>query len=194
MIAIEENDVTRRFTHRTAILALAGVALLAAACSSIPAASSTAVTRPHKPRALTGIVASLGPSSLVVRSRSGTKTITLRNSTKYAKRRARITESNLAVGERVRVRLVSGDSTATAAAVSILASGLSGTVSALTPSGFTLTTRSGVAHAITILPTTIYRQGKTSASASSLQSGAKVRVSGRIEANGSMTASSVNIH
>lgn len=186
--------MTNRFRHWTAFFALVGLALLATACSSSPAPSSTPATNPHTSQAVTGVVTSLGSSSLAVRSRSGTKTITLEHSTKYTKSHDSVTESNLSIGERVRVRLVPGDSTATAAAVSILPSSLSGTVSALTPSGFTLTTRSGVAYAITILPTTRYRQGKTSASASSLQSGAKVRVSGTIEVNASMAASSVNVH
>lgn len=39
-------------------------------------------------------------------------------------------------------------------AISILAAVLSGTVSGLGSSGFTLTTRSGISHAITITPTT----------------------------------------
>ncbi len=180
------------FRHRTALFALAGVPLLAAACSSSPAPSSTPATKPP-PIAVTGVVTSLGSSSLALRSRGETKAIVLEHSTKYTKGHASATESNLAIGERVRVRLVPGDHTATAAAVSILAASLSGTVSALTPSGFTLTTRSGVAHTITIVPTTSYRQGKTGASASSLQSGAKVRVSGTIGANGSMVASSVDV-
>ena len=186
--------MTNRFRKRTAFFALVGVALLAAACSSSPAPSSTPATKPHTPKAVTGVVTSLGSSSLVLSSRSGTKAITLEHSTTYTKSHASVTASNLSIGERVRVRLVPGDSTATAAAVSILASSLSGTVSALTPSGFTLTTRSGVTHTITILPTTSYRQGKISASASSLQSGVKVRVSGTIGANGSMVATSVNVH
>ena len=186
--------MSNRFRRRTAFFALMGVALLAAACSSSVAPSSTPVTTPHTPKALTGVVTSLGSSSLAVRSRSGTKTIALEHSTKYTKSHASVTESILSIGERVRVHLVSGDSTATAAAISILASSLAGTVSALTPNGFTLTTRSGGAHAITLLPTTSYRQGKIGASASSLQSGAKVRVSGTTGANGSMVASSVNVH
>jgi hypothetical protein len=112
-----------------------------------------------------------------------------------------VTKSILFIGERVRVRLVPADPTAAAAKISILTSGLSGTVSslsgtvsALTAYGFTLTTRSGVAHAITISRATSYRQGKTGDNAWSLQLGAKVGVIDTIQSNGSMLVSSVNVH
>lgn len=188
------HDMKATFPKGAAFLATVAVAVLAAACSSTPASTPSAPITPHASRSVAGVVTSVRPSLLVIRTRTGSRTIVLVNSTTYVKSHVRVTGSDLAAGERVRVRLAEHVPTATAAAVSILGASVSGTVRAVAASGFTLTTRTGVAHAITVVPTTTYRQGRAVASASSLVVGVKVRVAGTIGANGSMVATSVRIH
>lgn len=180
-------------TKPAAFLATAAVAVLAAACSSTPAASSGARVTVHPRPSVTGVVTSVSPSLLVIRTRSGARSIVLGTSTTYARDHGRAAESEITPGERVRVRLAVHGATATAAAVAILGSTVSGTVSAVSPGGFTVTTRSGAAYAITVVPTTRYRQGKAPVAASSLVAGATVRVLGTPGPNGSTVAASVRI-
>ncbi|MHB1518103.1 MAG: DUF5666 domain-containing protein [Acidimicrobiales bacterium] len=174
--------------------AMVGVALLAAACSTGSSTTATSAVKGHGSKAVVGVVTAVGKSRLTIESHGTTKSIALESSTKYTKGHTGATLSDLAIGERVRVHLVPGASAATASKVVILLPSLVGTVSALTTTGFTLTTGTGVAHTVTTSSTTSYRLGRSPTGVSSLQVGDKVRAIGVLGPSGSMVASAVTIH
>ena len=180
-------------SSRARLGALMGVTMLAAACSSGPAASPSTVHSQgaHVAKALTGTVESVSAATVVVKSSSATTTIALEAATKYKKGHVSVTEAALATGERVRVRLVKNDPTPTALAIAILAPELTGTVSALGSGEFTLTTPAGANYAITVSSSTRYREGKTSANATTLHVGARVKVTGTPGPSGTTSASTV---
>ena len=193
--------MTSRSSTRTRLAALAGVVMLAAACTSTPAASpppgkataSGKARAGHRAKEVTGVVQSVSASSLEVKSRKIVKTIALDTATRYSRGHTSVTAAALTKGERVRVRLVVGDAAPTAATIVIMFPKISGTVSALSASGFTLTSRGGVVHRITVSPSTSYKVRKAAASASSLHDGVKVTVSGTLRASGAMAAKTVDI-
>lgn len=205
--------MTRRSRTGTRLGALAGVVMLAAACSSTPSASPAAGTVPahgtvpapgktaapgkararHGTKAVTGVVQSVSASSLEVKSRRIAKTIALDAATRYSRGHTNVSAAAITKGERVRVRLVAGDTVPTAATIVIMFPKISGTVSALSASGFTLTSRGGVVHSITVSPSTSYKVRRAAASAASLHDGVKVTVSGTLRTSGAMAANTVDV-
>lgn len=189
--------VTSTIEKGMAVLATAAVAVVAAACSSGPVPGSRAPVALHRAPSVTGVVTSVSPTRLVVQGRTGTRTIALGAATTYSRHHVRVSGAALADGERVRVRLTGRPRTTatapTAAAVSILGATVAGTVGALSPTGFTVTTKTGATTTVTVGPTTTVRQGRAVVGVSSLQAGLKVRVIGAPGPNGTLVATSIRI-
>lgn len=205
----------RRLSSVTPAVTLAGVALVAAACSSgtstgaaapkstatqkstAPSSSATATrggkAHAHHRTQVTGIVRARSVGDITVLVKRSSETIALGTTTRFRKSGHTVDVSALVDGLRVRIALVPGDSTPTAASVAILPPELTGTVGTISSSGFTVVTRIGALHGVTTTPSTRYRTGKTPATASALHSGEHVRVTGTSLANGTTDAGTVVI-
>ncbi len=183
-------------------LTFALLAPLLAACSSGSGGSSATTTslpahhvRAHRvgASALVGMVTSLDATTMVVKAHGKSTTVALTPSTAYRQGHQHLTASSLRPGARVRISLVPGASTPTARAVVLLPLVYAGTLAALSRTGFALRSPSGATRAITTTSSTTYRQGKSSAAASALEVGEKVRVSSETGPGGSLTATKVVI-
>ncbi|MHB1502679.1 MAG: DUF5666 domain-containing protein [Acidimicrobiales bacterium] len=181
--------------------ALAGVVLVAAACSS---GSSTAVTTaPAAPaksdshaghaHGVAGVVSSLGSAEMTIHTKGSSLSVVLTSATKYREAGRSVSESALSRGEHVRVGLVKSSSTPTAARILILPPSVSGSIATLSTTGFTLSAKSGTSYSVVISPSTVYRSGKQPASVSSLRVGEHVRVTGTSPSSGSVDATAVTI-
>lgn len=179
--------------------ALVVVAVVAAACSSgtsspSSSASATKATKGARHHAgVVGVVSSVSPTSVTVKVKGTSSTVTLDATTRYREGGKTVAESALTSGDHVRVRLVEGASTPTAAAVAILPPSVTGTVGSLGATGFTLTGRNGTAHTVTTTSSTTYRSGKQTVATSSLHSGDRARVAGQVGPSGAISASTVTI-
>ncbi len=177
--------------------ALGGIALLAAACSSgtttAPAPSAHSKSHKQHGRAATGVVSALSPGSLTLETKGAGVSIVLGTATKYREAGHSVTESALATGEHVHVRLEAHASTPTARVVLILPPTFSGTVSGLGSGGFTLSGAGGATRSVTTTSATKYRSGKTVLAASALHDGEHVRVTGQVVAGGGLQAATIAI-
>ncbi len=181
--------------------ALAGIALVAAACSSgtsaspAPSANAGAHAKGHTHRghSTTGVISALSPSSLTIQTRGATASIVLGAATKYKEEGHSVTESALATGEHVKVRLASHVTPPTAASVLVLPPSFSGTVTGLSSGGFTLSGSGGTSHIVTTTSATQYRSGKNILPPSALHDGEHVRVAGPSVAGGVIQATTVAI-
>ena len=178
--------------------ALLAVAVIAAACSSSQPSSATATTSAshHAKRrhAVAETVTAVSPSSITVRGSGGVlRSFVVTSATQFREGRTSGSESLVTVGERVRVRLLAGASQPTAKAVLVLPAEVTGTVTAVSASGFTLTAVNGASESISTTSGTVYRQKKATVAASALHVGDSVRALGHSSANGSLTATVVSI-
>ena len=185
------------------LVAGATVAIVAASCSSAPAASrartapTTASQSVQRLRLsllpLAGTVRAVGASYLRVRDKGLTVTLELSPATRYRQGGQRTGEQALVVGERVRILFAKGSKLPKAATVVVLPTTITGTVHSLSSDGFTLMVRTGNVDTVKTTPATRYRSGKSPTTAVALRVGEDVRVSGNRASNGSTTAATVAI-
>ncbi len=197
------NQPGRR-RHRLASLGvLTAVAVGAAACSSAASAAASSAsssapasktkTHAHHVAGPAGLVSAISPTSLAIRTKSSTSTVGLGAATRYKEGATVVPESDVVVGDHVKVRLVKSAATPTAASVLILPPSVSGTVGGISATGFTLHASNGTTHTVTTSSATTYRSGKAAASASSIHDGDRVRVTGQTSAAGSISAVTVTV-
>ncbi|MDA8268525.1 MAG: DUF5666 domain-containing protein [Actinomycetota bacterium] len=191
-----------RQRHRLASLGvLAAVAMGAAACSSATSAAASsasasapaAKTHAHHATGPSGVVSAISPTSLVIRTKSTTSTVGLGPATTYKQGATDVPESDVVVGDHVKVRLVKSSTTPTAAFVHILPPSVTGIVGGISATGFTLSASNGATHEVTTSSATAYRSGRAAASASSIHNGDRVRVTGQASAAGSISAVTVTV-
>ncbi len=170
-----------------------------AACSSsttpsvtakVPTATSASST--HK-KGLSGIVAGLSPQGFTLTLKSSTLKVTLSSSTKYRDNGLAAGYSALANGDHVRVILMKGSSSSTAKEVTIIPPSATGKISAVLPTGFTMTTKSGSTDTVVTGSTTVYSEAGHPSSAASLHAGERVKVTGSATSSGSIAATRVLI-
>ncbi len=123
-----------------------------------------------------------------------TATVTVNDSTVYTEAGKTIKLSDLVVGERVNVRTATAsDGTVTVTAIDVVLDRAGGTISAVDPSGLTLTGPNNTTVKVTYGPSvTVQDSGKTVAT-SDLATGERVEVAGQKNADGSITAQVINI-
>ncbi len=188
-----------------------GFGVLAAACSSSASSSSAqpaATAHHHGHRrhhghhrvGIVGTVSSVNSTTLVLDVKGTIHTIALTSSTTYKQSGHSVSASSLNSGMRVRVLLVhsarsstSQPSTPTARAVVLLPERLTGTVSSINPTGFSLHTPSGATDSVTTTPATTYREGGKTVTSSAITAGARVLVLVSGSSGTTFTASEVLI-
>ena len=199
-----QSGTSKRRRRLTLLAVLGATALATTACSSAksssppsqttPSSVSTTTRNAHGTLAPTGVVTSVSPTALSIHAGSKTSTVAISSATKYKENSANVTLSAVKKGERVRIRLETTSATPTAATVLILAPSVTGTITAVDPTGFNLSTPKGTTETVTTSTTTTYRSGSHVASASSLHDGDRVRVTGQaVTPSASITALTVTI-
>ncbi len=189
------------------ILALGSLSVAAAACGSTtttPASSATTPTTAHANHtgahhrgkgAVLGVITALPSSAIDLKVHGKAETVLLAQATTYRQGKTTIAGSALKTGERVRVVLTPGAASPTAQTVVVLgaATAHSGAVSALSRTGFVLTSPSGKATTVVTSSATTYRDRTSGGSAPALQDGETVHVLGKTGPNGSIAATKVII-
>ena len=188
-----------RHAARLSVLpALAVVALVAAACSS-PAATSSPSSAPpaahhrtshHRSTGVIGTITTVSASSLTIDVHGTTRTLTLAPTTTYRQGHQRVAVSDLAPGQRVRVRTAASG---TVKVVLVLPASATGTIVALQAQGFTLHTPKGATLTVTTTSSTTYRERGHAVTAPTLQPGEKLHVHGQPGPSGTFTATRVTI-
>ncbi|MDA8357648.1 MAG: DUF5666 domain-containing protein [Actinomycetota bacterium] len=190
---------TRRHVGRLYVVpALAVLALVAAACSShtttsTPSSAPAAAhhgTSGHRSSGIVGTITTVSASSLVIDVHGTTRTLALTPATTYRQGRQRVAASDLASGERVRVRTTANS---TAKVVLLLPATATGTVVSLQAGGFTLHTSKGATLTVTTTSSTTYREGTHTVTAPAFQPGEKLHIHGQPGPNGTFTATKVTI-
>ncbi len=188
-----------RMSHMSKLIAIAAIAIGTAACSSSPAPSATAKvpsstsSTPSQKKALSGVVTALSAHGFTLTLKSSTLNITLTGSTKYKDNGVATSFSSLANGDHVKVVLVKGASSSTAKEVVVEPPEAAGKISAVSPTGFTMTTKSGKTDNVVTSSSTVYSAAGKPAAASSLHVGERVRVIGPATSTGAISASHVTI-
>jgi hypothetical protein len=122
------------------------------------------------------------------------RTITITASVEVTKGGQDIAVSDLKVGDQVRFRQVrNDDGTYTVTAVAVVVPSVRGTASAITASGFKVTTRDGSVWTIAVNGSTIYDYGQGSGTLADVKDGQAVHVQGTITADNLMTATNVRV-
>lgn len=195
---VRQRQPARRRARRLApVGALVAVAVVAAACgsgtSSASSSASAVKTTTHHGSTVTGVASAVSRTAVTVRSKRASSTVALSSTTTYREAGKAVTEPALVTGDHVRIRLVKGAATPTAAAVVIGPPSVTGVVGAVSAAGFTLTSQGGTARTVVTTPTTTYRSGKQTVSAASLHDGARARVTGQAGSSGAISATRVTI-
>ena len=182
------------------IAVVGAVAIGAAACSSSTAPSATAKVptttsgaASHHKKGLIGIVAGLSPQGFTLTLKSSTLKVTLDGSTKYRDNGLAAGYSALANGDHVRVVFTKGSSSSTAKEVTVIPPSTTGKIAAVSPTGFTITTKSGNTDTVTTSSATVYAESGHPASFASLHTGERVKVTGSTTSGGSIAATHVLI-
>lgn len=194
------------------MLALGSLSVAAAACGSTVTPTASSATTPTTTRSgtapahhagahhrgngvLLGVITALPSSAVDLKVHGKAETVLLAQATLYRQGKTTIAASALKTGERVRVVLTPGTASPTATTVVVLpaATTHSGTVSALSGTGFMLTSPSGKATPVATTSATTYRDGTSAAAASALQNGETVHVLGKTGSTGSIAATRVII-
>ena len=181
------------------IAVVGAVAIGAAACSSSTAPSATAKVptttsaASHHKKGLIGTVAGLSPQGFTLTLKSSTLKVTLDGSTKYRDNGLAAGYSALANGDHVRVVFTKGSSSSTAKEVAVIPPSTTGKISAVSPTGFTITTKSGNTDTVTTSSATVYAESGHPASSASLHTGERVKVTGSTTSGGSIAATHVLI-
>ncbi len=119
--------------------------------------------------------------------------MTLDGSTKYRDNGLAAGYSALANGDHVRVVFTKGSSSSTAKEVAVIPPSTTGKISAVSPTGFTITTKSGNTDTVTTSSATVYAESGHPASSASLHTGERVKVTGSTTSGGSIAATHVLI-
>lgn len=193
------------------MLALGSLSLAAAACGSSTTSPASIATTPttspptaqskhssahHRGHgAVLGVITALPSSAIDLKVHGKAETVLLAQATTYRQGKTTIAASALKTGERVRVVLTPGAAFPTAETVVVLAAATahSGTVSALSSTGFVLTSPSGTVTTVVTSSATTYRNGTSAATASALKTGETVYVVGKTGSTGSVAATKVII-
>lgn len=192
-LGITDNSIIAK------IAVVGAVAIGAAACSSSTAPSATAKVptttsaASHHKKGLIGIVAGLSPQGFTLTLKSSTLKVTLDGSTKYRDNGLAAGYSALANGDHVRVVFTKGSSSSTAKEVAVIPPSTTGKISAVSPTGFTITTKSGNTDTVTTSSATVYAESGHPASFASLHTGERVKVTGSTTSGGSIAATHVLI-
>ena len=200
---------SRRIRRAAAIGSIGSLGFALAACSSTSATQASSATTPtsvsstsagsghgsakHRGSALVGVVTALQSSAVELKVHGKSETVLEVPATTYRQGKTTIVASALQPGERIRILLKTGATSPTAKTVIVLGTATShtGTLSALSSTGFVLNSSSGKSTTVVTSSATIYLSGNTAASASALKNGETVHVFGKIGANGSIAASKV---
>lgn len=122
------------------------------------------------------------------------RTITITGSVELTKGGQTIGVADLKVGDQVRFRQVrNDDGTYTVTAVAVVVPSIRGTASAITASGFKVTTRDGSVWTVAVNGSTTYSYGQGTGTLADVKDGEAVRVQGAITADNQMTATNVRV-
>lgn len=140
-------------------------------------------------------IASISGNDVTLQTADGwRRTITITDSVELTKGGQPIEVSALRVGDQVRFRQVrNDDGTYTVTAVAVVVPSIRGTASAITSSGFKVTTRDGSVWTVTVNASTTYQYGQGTGSLADVKDGEGVRVMGTITADNQMTATNVKV-
>jgi Domain of unknown function (DUF5666) len=201
-------------------LVLGGAALLAVAAVTTSLAASSAPSAPSKAttHALSGAgltddesAAELGRGGragfreITIQGISGNdvtlvtddgwrRTVTVTSTVKLTKGGQDITVSGLKVGDEVRLRQTrNDDGTYTVTALAVVVPTINGRASAITSTGFKVTTRDGSVWTVTVNGSTTYGFGQGTGSLADVKDGEGVHVAGTVTADNAMTATNVRV-
>jgi Domain of unknown function (DUF5666) len=198
-------------------LVLGGAALLAVAAVTTSLAASSAPSAPSKAttQALSGAAltddegaAELGRAGfreITIQGISGNdvtlvtddgwrRTVTVTSTVKLTKGGQDITVSDLKVGDQVRLRQTrNDDGTYTVTALAVVVPTINGRASAITSTGFKVTTRDGSVWTVTVNGSTTYGFGQGTGSLADVKDGEGVHVAGTVTADNAMTATNVRV-
>jgi hypothetical protein len=122
------------------------------------------------------------------------RTITITSSVKLTKGGQDITVADLKVGDHVRISQTrNSDGTYTVTALAVVVPSIQGTASAITSSGFKVTTRDGSVWTVTVDGSTTYSFGQGTGSLADVKDGQPVRVTGNVTGDNQMTALNVKV-
>jgi Domain of unknown function (DUF5666) len=122
------------------------------------------------------------------------RTITITSSVKLTKGGQDITVADLKVGDHVRIRQTrNDDGTFTVTAIAVVVPSIQGKASAITSSGFKVTTRDGSVWTVTVDGSTKYSFGRGTGSLADVKDGQPVRVAGNVTGDNQMTALNVQV-
>jgi hypothetical protein len=122
------------------------------------------------------------------------RTITITSSVELTKGGQDIEVSDLQVGDQVRFRQVrNDDGSYSVTALAVVMPTIQGEASAITASGFKVTTRDGSVWTVDVNGSTTYDYGQGTGTLSDVKDGQPVRVSGTITADNQMTALNVRV-
>jgi Domain of unknown function (DUF5666) len=122
------------------------------------------------------------------------RTITITSSVDLTKGGQDIEVAALKVGDQVRFRQVrNDDGTYTVTAVAVVVPTIQGTASAITSTGFKVTTRDGSVWTVAVDGSTTYSYGQGGGSLTDVKDGQAVRVQGTVTADNQMTALNVRV-
>ncbi len=155
------------------------------------AVTQISIVAPH----VEGGVTAVDASSITVKQADGTsRTVTLTATTTYSNCRDGATVADVTVGSRVNVLgTANADGSFTATSVSTHAASLGGMVTATTATSITVKDASGATATITVSGTTTYRAASGTGTIADVTVGSVVRAEGALNADGSLTATSVQI-
>jgi hypothetical protein len=145
---------------------------------------------------VSGTVTAVGPSSITIEKADGTsRTLALTASTAYREASAKVSLSAVVVGARISAQGTvdsAGDFTATT--ITIVTSSVTGTVASKTSTSMVVTTATGKSVTVNVTADTKYSvPGMTGATLASVAVGDRVQATGVLNADGSITAISVQV-
>jgi hypothetical protein len=140
-------------------------------------------------------IAAISGNDITLQTADGwRRTITITSSVELTKGGQPVEVSALNVGDQVRFRQTrNDDGTYTVTAVAVVVPSIRGEASAITSSGFKVTTRDGSVWTVTVNGSTGYQYGQGTGSLADVKDGETVRVSGTVTADNQMTAITVRV-
>lgn len=146
-------------------------------------ALTVAIGSDEHSNAVDGVITAFTSSSVTVQSHNGTlTTFTLTSTTTFTEGSTTLSASNLAVGERVNVK-VSSSAPTTALSIRIHLAELDGNVTAVSGNSITMTNHQGSSQTIVVSASTTYRQDGASATLANVVVGSKIRAEGTLAAD-----------
>ena len=140
-------------------------------------------------------IASVSGNDITLQTADGwRRTITITSSVEVTKGGQAVEVSALRVGDQVRFRQVrNDDGTYTVTSVAVVVPTIRGEASAITSSGFKVTTRDGSVWTVTVNGSTTYQYGQGTGTLADVKDGQAVRVAGTVTADNQMTALTVKV-